>query len=96
MGLAVLAQALDHTDLALLDDVDHVLEHDEEHDDDERGDDEAGDGQRTDGDHGSSLNSAARTVSVVPLTPMTITGVVGGIGSSSQLTASQLSPSRRT
>ena len=45
-------------------------------------DNETTDGERTECDHESShCSSAARTVSVVPVTSVTTTGVCGGIGS---------------
>ena len=40
VGLAVLAEPLDHADLALLHDVDHLAQHDEQDQDDEDGDDQ--------------------------------------------------------
>ena len=97
VGLAVLTESLDDADLALLHDVDHVLQH---HEQDEHHEDRSHEGRdrdsRPSGHVSSQALSIARTFSVVPTTPMTKTGVDGGIGSPSTVTASHCSPSSRT
>ena len=97
VGLAVLAEPLDDADLALLHDVDHLSQHEEQDQDDETGDDQRADRAATQRDHVSSqCSSAVLTVRVVPTTFVTITAVEGGIKDPSAVTASQVSPSNRT
>src|SRR5581483_1943605 len=119
VGAPVLAEAPDHTDLALLHDVDHPSQGDQQHQHDGGRDGDADDGASTHvllpsapspgpscGGSGSSPAAGpldpgndvpvGQTVSVVPSTEVTTTGVPAAIGSPAPLTASQRSPPRRT
>ena len=95
--LAVLAEALDHADLALLHDVDHLSQHEQQDQDDEDGDNQSANGGGVQCNHvNSQCSCAALTVNVVPTTFVTITAVEGGIRDPSAVTASHVSPSSRT